>query len=714
MTSPPNPHRGYPSFPNVIGPGDAVMHPSEFAKRGPQRPLTPSEIAEQRERSRRLSTFVWLALFPPVGVPRLRSAIGKLRRARALAWATAAAMVTMAGGAAVPGLPRPLGPTPVAQAAPVGGPTVPAPGMEWFKALGCMPDLCVGVGADTRGPLNGDPETLVPIDPMTGPLAPVRVEGFTDINGIACEPASSTVPGCIVVGERGALGGSYRAEYTWVGRSAVTGVTADVTFPITSFQDLGTATCISQGVCVAAGNSGVAVVHAGVPGRQSLTPRSNLGALSIACARSSECLITTSSGIVTFDPATGALGTARPWAGIRGGGTIACPTAQACYAVTSTGRNESVLARVDPATGAASHGTALAVNTDVGALTCPTATRCLVVGSRLSGSYPHEVSVPVVVPVLDGAPRPALAVATAGASTGLAAAACAESSTPALGPRDVTPAPCVAVGAASAYSGPGVQTAGAVLPLTARGRVRYFSYRAPSLALKRFAIGELVATDPRTGKFFPCTATVVTSPRGDLVVTAAHCVQSLSDNHKYVSLVFAPGHTGSTCHDLNCGRNPVGTWTAQPAGLTVYPDAAHHPRFDWAFVRVHPSPADLPVERVVGGLKLDFSPDRRQPWTIFGYPHGAQISHGVYPLNLVLCSGSSMSAPSSAAPGPGPLGLFIAPPNCNHETEGASGGPWVDGDGAVGAVNKAQTAGLGIVGTYLGADAAKAYTVAAH
>lgn len=595
---------------------------------------------------------------------------------------------------------------PLAQASQNRDPTVPSPGMEWFKGVGCMPTMCVGVGADDRGPLNGDPRSLVPINPMSGPGAPVTVNGFTEVDAIACLPSTASATGCLIVGALGALGGSSRAEYAWVGAHPSQGISGSA-YPATGVSALYAASCAIQGTCVAVGTGGVVVVRNGhVAGAQVVT-KAGLTATGVACATDSDCVLTDGQGIVTFDPATGTFGTGGKWAGGTAGG-LACST-KVCEAVVSTygPQPSATFARVGPATGSVGP-TTLVHGVYVGALTCPTPTRCLAVGYTVKGAYPKQYQTPLVIPVLSGVPQAAVNVSAATGSDGLDAVDCAENA-PALGPKDVVPAPCVAVGSSAAYSGPGVQTAGLVMPLSGIGKLRYFAHVPPSAALARSAIGEMVATDKAAAQFYPCTATVVASPRDDLVVTAAHCVESLADNHKYVSIYFAPGHTGPTCDDLNCGVNPEGVWTAQPSDVVVYSDTAHHQRYDWAFVHVHPAGSELPVGRVSGELDVEFNPSRHQSWTVYGYPHGALVSHGVYQLSFTQCSGTSTSADPSIVATPGPLGLFIGPPNCDRETAGASGGPWVDSQGRVGAVNKVQNAGMGIVGTYLGDDAAKAY-----
>jgi hypothetical protein len=82
------------------------------------------------------------------------------------------------------------------------------------------------------------------------------------------------------------------------------------------------------------------------------------------------------------------------------------------------------------------------------------------------------------------------------------------------------------------------------------------------------AVGALFTTSAgRLGQHF-CTASVVDSPAGDLVITAAHCVAGTSG-----TIEFVPGTTAAT--------SPTGVWTDQgpstrlgnprPATMTTSP-----------------------------------------------------------------------------------------------------------------------------------------------
>lgn len=107
-----------------------------------------------------------------------------------------------------------------------------------------------------------------------------------------------------------------------------------------------------------------------------------------------------------------------------------------------------------------------------------------------------------------------------------------------------------------------------------------------------------------------CSASVVASPAGDLVVTAAHCVWS--DGAADTGIAFAPGY-----HD---GQYPYGVWTV----THVYVDPAWaqdaDPDDDFAFLTVARAGSAVPVQSVVGADELSTSPPYTARATVVGYP----------------------------------------------------------------------------------------------
>jgi hypothetical protein len=123
------------------------------------------------------------------------------------------------------------------------------------------------------------------------------------------------------------------------------------------------------------------------------------------------------------------------------------------------------------------------------------------------------------------------------------------------------------------------------------------------------AVGALFTTSAgKLGRHF-CTASVVNSPDGDLVVTSAHCLSGTS------GVVFVPGY--------DRGRTPYGTWTV----TKIYTDrswrASSDPDDDVAFLRVSQHGSTVPIEDVTGAEQLATGTAARQLVEVIGYPDAA-------------------------------------------------------------------------------------------
>ncbi|MGI5338914.1 trypsin-like serine peptidase [Streptomyces sp. CA-181903] len=122
------------------------------------------------------------------------------------------------------------------------------------------------------------------------------------------------------------------------------------------------------------------------------------------------------------------------------------------------------------------------------------------------------------------------------------------------------------------------------------------------------AIGPLFYTDQdRPGH--GCTASVVHSPKGNLLVTAAHCVHT--DGFR-TDIAFAPGY-----HD---GEAPYGVWV--PTSIDVDPEwmSDRDEDHDVAFLRVRQAGTDARVEDVTGAERIAFHPAVDRPARVLGYP----------------------------------------------------------------------------------------------
>ncbi|MFI1203937.1 trypsin-like serine peptidase [Streptomyces sp. NPDC020883] len=124
------------------------------------------------------------------------------------------------------------------------------------------------------------------------------------------------------------------------------------------------------------------------------------------------------------------------------------------------------------------------------------------------------------------------------------------------------------------------------------------------------AIGALFSPGDDADSGHYCSASVVHSPAGNLVVTAAHCVH---DGGFRTRLVFAPG--------LHDGIAPYGLWV--PTRIDVDPRwiADRDPDHDVAFVRVRRhGGTDQRIEDVTGAERIRFDAPPGRPAQLTGYP----------------------------------------------------------------------------------------------
>jgi V8-like Glu-specific endopeptidase len=126
-----------------------------------------------------------------------------------------------------------------------------------------------------------------------------------------------------------------------------------------------------------------------------------------------------------------------------------------------------------------------------------------------------------------------------------------------------------------------------------------------------FPAGDVTGTttglDTSGGHF--CTASVVSSPAGDLAVTAAHCVTG-----KTTSFVFVPDY-----HD---GKAPYGSWAVTRVFTDAAWTASADPNDDVAFLQLAPAPGGVSVQSVTGAEQLQTGSAQRDQVTVIGYPDG--------------------------------------------------------------------------------------------
>jgi len=126
------------------------------------------------------------------------------------------------------------------------------------------------------------------------------------------------------------------------------------------------------------------------------------------------------------------------------------------------------------------------------------------------------------------------------------------------------------------------------------------------------AVGALFTTTAgKLGQHF-CSASVVNSPNGDLLITAAHCVTGGSGG-----IAFVPGYDG--------GAPPYGVWPV----TKVYADpswrSSSDPDDDVAFLQVGQVGSIVPVEDVTGAEQLGIGTPARQLVEVIGYPNSTNV-----------------------------------------------------------------------------------------
>jgi V8-like Glu-specific endopeptidase len=178
------------------------------------------------------------------------------------------------------------------------------------------------------------------------------------------------------------------------------------------------------------------------------------------------------------------------------------------------------------------------------------------------------------------------------------------------------------------------------------------------------AVGALFTmTGGRLGSHF-CTASVISSPNGDLVITAAHCVSGTS-----AGVAFVPGY--------DAGLAPYGVWTVSKVYVDASWSSSSDPDDDVAFLRVGQPGSTMPIEDVTGAEQLGAGAPARQFVEVIGYPDSSN--------QAITCRNWTRE------PMPDQLEF-----DCGGYTDGTSGGPFlasVDPRTGRGAV-------IGVIGGY--------------
>jgi V8-like Glu-specific endopeptidase len=177
------------------------------------------------------------------------------------------------------------------------------------------------------------------------------------------------------------------------------------------------------------------------------------------------------------------------------------------------------------------------------------------------------------------------------------------------------------------------------------------------------AVGALFTTSAgKLGHHF-CTASVVNSPDGDLVITAAHCMSGTS------GVAFVPGYDRGTA--------PYGVWIV----TKVYTDRAWQtssdPDDDVAFLQVSQHNSIVPIEDVTGAEQFATGTPARQLVDVIGYPDGTD--------GPIACRNWTREPMSDQ--------LEF---DCGGYTDGTSGGPFLAGVTSL----TGQGTVIGVIGGY--------------
>jgi V8-like Glu-specific endopeptidase len=164
------------------------------------------------------------------------------------------------------------------------------------------------------------------------------------------------------------------------------------------------------------------------------------------------------------------------------------------------------------------------------------------------------------------------------------------------------------------------------------------------------AVGALFSqSQGKLGQHF-CTASVVHSLNGNLLITAAHCMtgRSLKPGG---SVEFAPGY--------HSGKFPYGTWPVTRVYVDDSWSDSHNPNDDVAFLKV--AKPGKPIEKYTGAEVL--ATGQKPPMTVqvIGYPDGKS--------RPITCTNTARAFDK------GPLRQLVF--DCDNYTDGTSGGPFL-------------------------------------
>jgi len=170
-----------------------------------------------------------------------------------------------------------------------------------------------------------------------------------------------------------------------------------------------------------------------------------------------------------------------------------------------------------------------------------------------------------------------------------------------------------------------------------------------------------------------CTASVVDSPAGDLLVTAAHCMQGQTAGQ----VAFVP--------DYSSGQEPYGVWTVTQVIVDKNWTTSDDPDDDFAFLVVSRANSKVPVQEITGGEALGIGASAGRTVEVAGYPDSQDA--------LLSCENTVLAYSGTQ---------FEF--DCAGFTDGTSGSPLLADGIPVGPAPKAARAGadvvIGVIGGY--------------
>lgn len=156
-----------------------------------------------------------------------------------------------------------------------------------------------------------------------------------------------------------------------------------------------------------------------------------------------------------------------------------------------------------------------------------------------------------------------------------------------------------------------------------------------------------------------CTASVIASPRGNLVLTAAHCVYSASKGmYTHPNITFAPGYGQAPRPDLG------GVWSVAQIDVAPAYLADGDPESDYAILVIAPQNGHE-IQHFTGAL-LPTVATLPEPVEVVGYNDLEWDVQGNEPIE---CRALAFEETEGGEP--------YARFNCPDFQDGSSGGPWI-------------------------------------